>query len=146
MSRGVAHALDYDFRLVPPAVMAPLQRRLEGGLRQTLSRLLGSAVSELAWERAKLTTCFGGLGIGVAQMVYGTGQHIGRLSTFTWPSCRTSALRLGDRSMTRILRRQQLWPQCRSASNRGVAVYEYARVMIALQIERCKTVGSGQAG
>ena len=35
MSKGVAHALDYDFRLVPPAVMAPLQRRLEGGLRQT---------------------------------------------------------------------------------------------------------------
>ena len=27
MSKGVAHALDYDFRLVPPAVMAPLQRR-----------------------------------------------------------------------------------------------------------------------
>ena len=68
MSRGVAHVLGYDFRLVPPAVMAPLQRRLEGGLRQTLSVLLGSAVSELAWERAKLPTCFGGLGIGVAQM------------------------------------------------------------------------------
>ena len=56
MSKGVAHALDYDFRLVPPAVMAPLQRRLEGGLRQTLSVLLGTAVSELAWERAKLPT------------------------------------------------------------------------------------------
>ena len=27
MSKGVAHALDYDLRLVPPAVMAPLQRR-----------------------------------------------------------------------------------------------------------------------
>ena len=48
--------------------MAPLQRRVEGGLRQTLSVLLGSAVSELAWERAKLPTCFGGLGIRVAQM------------------------------------------------------------------------------
>ena len=36
MSTGVAHALDYDFRLVLPAVMAPLQRRLEGGLRQTV--------------------------------------------------------------------------------------------------------------
>ena len=61
-SKGVAHALDYDFRLIPPAVMAPLQRRLEGGLAQTLSVLLGSAVSELAWERAKLPTCFGALG------------------------------------------------------------------------------------
>ena len=50
MSKGVAHALDYDFRLVPPAVMAPLQRRFEGGLRQTMSVLLGSEVSELAWE------------------------------------------------------------------------------------------------
>ena len=67
MSKGVAHSLDYDFRLVPPAV-APLQRRLEGRLRQTLSVLLGSDVSELAWERAKLPTCFGSLGIRVAQM------------------------------------------------------------------------------
>ena len=33
MSRGVAHALAYDFRLVPAAVMAPLQLRLEGELR-----------------------------------------------------------------------------------------------------------------
>ena len=68
MGKGVAHALDYDFRLVPPAVMAPLRRRLEGGLRRTLTVLLGSGVSELAWERAKLPTCFGGLGIRVAQM------------------------------------------------------------------------------
>ena len=48
----------------PLAVMAPLQQRMEGGLRQTLSVLLGSEVSELAWERA---TCFGGLGIRGAQ-------------------------------------------------------------------------------
>ena len=33
MCKGVAHALDYDFRLVPPAMMAPLQRRLEGNRR-----------------------------------------------------------------------------------------------------------------
>ena len=58
MSWGVAHALDYDFRLVPLTVLPPLQRRLEGGLRQTLSVLVGSAVSDLAWERAKLPTCF----------------------------------------------------------------------------------------
>ena len=31
VGKGVAHALDYDFRLLPQAVMAPLQRRLEGG-------------------------------------------------------------------------------------------------------------------
>ena len=67
MGKGVAHALDYDFRLVPPTVMAPLQRRLEGGLRQTMSVLLGSEVSELAFERAKLPTCFGGLGTSVAR-------------------------------------------------------------------------------
>ena len=68
LSKGVAHALDYDFRLVPRAVMASLQRRLEGGLRQTMSVLLESEVSDLAWERAKLPTCFGDLGIRVAQM------------------------------------------------------------------------------
>ena len=68
MGKGVAHALDYDFRLVPPAVMAPLQRRLEGGPRQTMSVLLRSEVSEWAWERARLTMCFGGLGIRVTQM------------------------------------------------------------------------------
>ena len=28
MGKGVAHAMEYDFRLVPPAVMAPMQRRL----------------------------------------------------------------------------------------------------------------------
>ena len=44
MGKGVAHALDYDFRLVPPAVMAPLQRKLEGGLRRTLAVLFGSEV------------------------------------------------------------------------------------------------------
>ena len=68
MSKGIAHDLDCDFTLIQPAVMAPLQRRLEGGLRRTLTVLLGSEVSELAWERAKLPTCFGGLRIGVAQM------------------------------------------------------------------------------
>ena len=68
MSKGVAHALDYDFRLVAPAVMAPLQRRLEAGLRQTMAVLLGSEVSEMAWERAKLPTCYGGLGLRVSQM------------------------------------------------------------------------------
>ena len=67
-SKGVAHALDCDFRLVSAGVMAPLERRLEGRLRQTMSVLLGSEVSEMAWERAKLPTCYGGLGIRVAQM------------------------------------------------------------------------------
>ena len=56
MRKGVAHALGYDFGLVPPPVMAPLQRRLEGELRKTLSVLLRNAVSGLAWERAKLST------------------------------------------------------------------------------------------
>ena len=65
--QGVSRVLDYDFKLVLPAVMALLQRRLEQGLRQTMSVLLGSEVSELAWERAKLPSCFGGLGIRVAQ-------------------------------------------------------------------------------
>ena len=33
-----------------------------------MSVLLGSEASELAWERAKLPTCYGGLGLRVAQM------------------------------------------------------------------------------
>ena len=60
LSRGVEHALDCDFRLVPPLVMVPLQRRLENGQRQTMSALLEG--DELAWERAKVPTCYGGLG------------------------------------------------------------------------------------
>ena len=70
MSKGVAHALDYDFRLVVPGVMAPLQRRLEAGLRQTMAVLLGIEICEMAWERAKLPTCFGGLGLRVAQLSF----------------------------------------------------------------------------
>ena len=37
MGKGVAHALDYDFRLVPPAVMAWVQRRLEGDAQRSSS-------------------------------------------------------------------------------------------------------------
>ena len=59
LSRGVAHALDCDFR-GSPLVMVPLQRRLENGQRQTMSALLEG--DELAWERAKVPTCYGGLG------------------------------------------------------------------------------------
>ena len=84
MGKVLAHALDNDFRLVPPAVMAPLQRELEGGLRRTLTALRGSEVSELACERAKLPTCFGGLGIRVAQMGFAARKlRTGRLSTCT---------------------------------------------------------------
>ena len=39
MTWRVAHALDYDFRFVPPLVMAWLQRRLENGLGRTFSVL-----------------------------------------------------------------------------------------------------------
>ena len=86
MSKGVAHALDYDFRLVPTAVMAALQRRLEGGLRQTMSVILGSEVSELAWERTQLPTCFGeggGWASGLLRWVLRREQRTGQLSTYT---------------------------------------------------------------
>ena len=40
--------------------MAPLQRRLEGGPRQDdVGAPREVKVSELAWERARLPTCFG---------------------------------------------------------------------------------------
>ena len=57
-SKGGAHALDYDFKLVSPGVMAPLQQRVERGLRQSMSVLLGSEVSELVWERVKTPHLF----------------------------------------------------------------------------------------
>ena len=44
--RRVAQALDNDFRLVPPLVLAPLQRRPENGLRLTMPTLLGGCVSK----------------------------------------------------------------------------------------------------
>ena len=55
----MAHALDNDFRLVPPLVMAPRQRRPENGLRHCLVDVC---------RKAKLPTCFGGLGLWVAQL------------------------------------------------------------------------------
>ena len=59
-----AHALDCDLRLVPLAMIASLQRRMEGGIRRTVSSLLGGPVT----EAAGLPTCYGGPGIRVAQM------------------------------------------------------------------------------
>ena len=130
--KGVAHALEYDFRLVPPAVMAPLQRRLEGGLRQTLTVLLGSEVSELARERAMRPTCFGGLGIRVSQMGFAAqatfdlhkavmttlqGAHPGEVTALSAKAdLLTAGLRQG---------------YCRARSQLGV---------------RGKPVGSGQTG
>ena len=46
--------------------MAPL-KRTENGLQSTMSTLLCGPVSVLE-ERAKLSMCFGGLGIRVAQL------------------------------------------------------------------------------
>ena len=84
MSKGVAHALDYDFRQAPPAAMVPLQRRLEGGLRQTMSVLLESEVSELAWERAKLPTCLGRVwASGLLRWALRHKQRTGRLLSCT---------------------------------------------------------------
>ena len=119
--------------LSPPSVMALLQRRMEGGLRQTLSVLLASAVSELAWERAKLHT-------GLLRWALRYRQRTGQLLTCTRPSCRTSALRFGDRSVSRILRRLQLWPQRQICELQGSLLTSTARVTIE------KPVGSGQAG
>ena len=106
MSKGVARALDDDFRLVPPAVMAPLQRGWEGGLRQTMSVLLGSEVSDLAWERAKLpralgvwASCSDGL-CGISIVLVGCRLAQG---------CNDEHVRRTDRYASRILRSQPLW-------------------------------------
>ena len=84
--------------------------------------LLGSEVSELAWERAKLPTCFDGLGIRVAQMVVAA------------QATKWSAADLHKAVMTTILRGAgQAGPRC--APGRGedlltAEVDDYAKVMV----------------
>ena len=69
---GSRACLGLRFQTSPTGSDGPVAATLgRWGLRQTLSVPLGSAVSELARERAKLPTCSGGLGIRVAQMGYG---------------------------------------------------------------------------
>ena len=123
--------------------MAPLQRRLGNRLRQTLSTLLGGNVSELAWDRAKLPTWFGRLGIRVAQMDFA-------VQATYW-----SAVDLHKAVMSNIcvaLNRPLREPHPEGATALAamqateVAVDEHARVMIDQQILRGKPVGSGQAG
>ena len=87
--------------------MAPLQRRLENGLGQTVSALLGDSVSELAWELGELPTCFGGLGIRVAQLGF-AAQATSCLTVDLYKAVMPnicSALR----SWRGILRRLLLW-------------------------------------
>ena len=122
--------MDYDSRLVPPAVTAPLQRRLEGGLRQTLPVLLGSAVSELAWKRAKLSTCFGGLGIRVAQRGF-AAQATYRSAVDLHKAVMTSICDALDRPL-RCAHREETTALSAKADllMAGVAVYDYARVMV----------------
>ena len=62
---GAAYALDCDLRLVPLAMIASLQRRMEGGIRRTVFFLCLAALSPRA---AGLPTCDGGRGMRVAQM------------------------------------------------------------------------------
>ena len=78
-SREAAHAPDYDFGLDPLAMMAPLQRRMEERIKRTVSTLLGGPVTKAAWERAKLPTCHGSLGIRVAKWASLHRPRSGRL-------------------------------------------------------------------
>ena len=110
--------------------MAPLQRRLEGGLRQTMSVLLGSEVSELAWERAKLPTCFGGLGTRVAQMgfaaqaTYWLGVELHRAVMTTICEALDRPLQgAHPEEMTALAAKADLLMA-------GVAVDHYAKVMV----------------
>ena len=92
--------------------------------------LLGNEVSELAWERANLPTCFGGVGIGVAQRGFAA-------QATCW-----SAVDLHKAVMSKIcaaLNRPLRVPHPEEATAltakadllvAGVAVDEYARVMI----------------
>ena len=122
--------MDYDLRLVPPVVMAPLQRRLEGGIRRTLSVLLGSAVSELAWERAKLPSCFGGLGVGVVQMGFAA-----QATYWSAVDLHTAVMSNICTALNRPLRKPHPEEAIALAAKAGllvagVAVDEYGRVMV----------------
>ena len=104
--------------------------------------LLGSAVSELGWERAKLFPCFGGLGIRVAEM------GVAAQATYK------STVDLHKAVMSNIcvaLRRPLREPYPEEASAlaakadlpaMGVAVDEYARVKRAAEIVRRALVQS----
>ena len=87
--------------------------------------LLGSEVSELTWERAKLPTCFGGLGVRVAQMGFAAQ------ATY-W-----SAVDLHKAVITNVCEALNPHPEVASALAAktdlllsGVAVDEHARVTI----------------
>ena len=131
MGKGNAHALDHDFRLVPPAVMAPLQRQLEGGLRRTLTEILGSEVSDMARDRAKLPTCFGGLVFRVAQRTWWSAVDLHKAAMTTICEALGRPLQgAHPEEMTALAAKADLLMA-------RVAVGDHAKV-------RGKSVGSGQ--
>ena len=97
----------------------PLQRRLEGGLRQTTSVLLGSEVSELAWERAKFSTCFDeSLSIWVAQMGF-AAQATYWSAVNLHKAVMTSIFELLNRPTREPHPEVATWPQRQICSYRG---------------------------
>ena len=65
-----AHSFDYDFRLVPPLLIALLVAGTAGILTESDALAVAGKISDPAQECAKLTTCFGRLGLRVAQRTF----------------------------------------------------------------------------
>ena len=99
-----------------------LQRRWEVGVRQALATLIGGPLTEGAWERAKLSTCGGDLGIRVAQLGFAAqATWWVRLLTYTWRSCRTfvmmASLWAHDRAVANVIRPVPGQPAQRAAES-----------------------------
>ena len=59
VSRAVAHAFDFDVRVVPPSVLLPALQRLEKVIYAAVGGLTGQQLPGPAWRRASLPTCWG---------------------------------------------------------------------------------------
>ena len=66
MQKCAGSALDYDMRVLPPAVVLPYAEQLSNKLRAGLQRLLGEPLSEAQWAQCALPTCFGGMATRIA--------------------------------------------------------------------------------
>ena len=116
----------------------------EAGLKS--QREVGSVVSGLAWERAKLPTCFGGLGIRFAQMGFAA-----QATYWSAIDLRKAAMSIICEALDTPLRAAHLEGMTALAAEAdlllsGVAVDEYDDRERGQQLVRGKPVGGGQAG
>ena len=66
LSKCAGSALDYDMRVLPPAVVMPYCKQLEAKLRGAMERILGEPLSLAQWHQCALPTTFGGMALRAA--------------------------------------------------------------------------------